>query len=53
MSHREHEAVRENCLEEIRLSTGITKVMNIAPINKRSYPTQEEKSKTGTGVGVS
>ena len=52
MSHREYEAVRENCLEEIRLSVGITKAMNIASINKRSYPTQEEKSKTGTGVGV-
>ena len=43
MSHREYEAVQENCLEEIRLSTGITKAMNIALINKRSYPTQEEK----------
>ena len=32
MSKVEHEAVRENCLEEISLSVGITKVMNIVTI---------------------
>ena len=49
----EHEAVRENCLEEIDLSAGITKVMNIVMTNKESYPTQDGKSRRGTGVGAS
>ena len=45
--------VQENCLEEISLSVGITKAMNIVMINDESYPTQESKSSKGTGVGAS
>ena len=53
MSHREYEAVRENYLVEIDLSTGITEAMNKTMIKDRSYPTQELKSNKGTGVGAS
>ena len=53
MSNKEHEAVRENSLEERSLSMGITKARNIVMINDESYPTQEGKSKRGTGVGAS
>ena len=53
MSHKEYEAVRENCLVEISLSVGITKAMNMTMIKDRSYPTQEVKSSKGTGVGAS
>ena len=52
MSHGEYEAVRENRLEEIKLSTGITRVMNIVTIKDESHPTQEGKISKGTGVGV-
>ena len=53
MSNEEHEVVRENHLEEIKLSTGITKAMNIVRVNDESHPTQEGKISKGTGVGVS
>ena len=53
MSNEEHEAVRENCLEEIKLSTGITKAMNIVTVKDESHPTQEGKISKGTGVGAS
>ena len=53
MSNEEHEAVRENCLEEIKLSAGITKAMNIVMVKDESYPTQEGKISKGTGVGAS
>ena len=53
MSNREHEAIQENRLEEIKLSVGITKVMNIVLINDESHPTQEGKRSKGTGVGAS
>ena len=53
MSNEEHEAVRENRLEEMILSAGITKAMNIVTVNDESHPTQEEKRNEGTGVGAS
>ena len=53
MSHKEHEAVRENCLEEIVLSVGITKAMKKTTIKMRSHPTQEGKRNKGTGVRAS
>ena len=53
MSNEEHEAVRENCLEEIDLSAGITKAMNIVMVKDESHPTQEGKISKGTGVGAS
>ena len=53
MSNKGHEAVRENRLEEIDLSVGITKVMNIVTVNDESHPTQEGKISKGTGVGAS
>ena len=53
MSNEEHKAVQENRLEEIELSAGITKAMNIVTVKDESHPTQEEKISKGTGVGVS
>ena len=53
MSNKGHEAVRENRLEEIELSAGITRAMNIVTINDESHPTQEGKSSKRTGVGAS
>ena len=53
MSNEEHEAVRENHLEEIKLSVGITRAMNIVMIKDESHPTQEGKISKGTGVGAS
>ena len=53
MSNKEHEVVQENRLEEIKLSMGITRAMNIVTINDESHPTQEGKSSKGTGVGAS
>ena len=53
VSNKEHEAVRENRLEEIKLSAGITRAMSIVTVNDESHPTQEGKSSKGTGVGVS
>ena len=53
MSKVDHEAVQENCLEEISLSAGITRVMNIVTIKDESHPTQEGKISKGTGVGAS
>ena len=43
MSKVEHKAVQENCQEEISLSAGITKVMNIVTINEESYHSGREK----------
>ena len=53
VSHQEHEAIRENHLEEIILSAGITKAMNKTMVKMRSHPTQEGKRSKGTGVGAS
>ena len=53
VSHKEHEAVQENCLGEIVLSVGITKVMKETTIKMRSHPTQEGKRSKETGVGAS
>ena len=53
MSNKEHEAVQENRLEEIKLSAGITRAMNIVMVNDESHPTQEGKISKGTGVGAS
>ena len=53
MSNKEHKAVWENRLEEIKLSTGITRAMSIVTVNDESHPTQEGKSSKGTGVGAS
>ena len=38
MSKMDHEAVRENCLEEMSLSMGITKAMNIVTIKEGILP---------------
>ena len=51
MSNKGHEVVQENHLEEIELSVGITRVMNIVTINDKSHPTQEGNSSKGTGAG--
>ena len=53
MSNEEHEAVRENRLEEIKLSVGITRAMNIVTVKDESHPTQEGKISKGIGVGAS
>ena len=53
VSNKEHEAVRENRLEEIKLSVGITRAMSTVTVNDESHPTQEGKSSKGTGVGAS
>ena len=53
VSHEEYEAVRENRLMEIILSTRITKAMNITTVKDESHPTQEGKKSKGTGVGAS
>ena len=53
MSNKGHEAVQENHLEEIRLSAGITRAMNIVTVNDESHPTQEGKISKETGVGAS
>ena len=53
MSNEEHEVVRENRLEEIKLSAGITRAMNIVTVKDESHPTQEGKISKGTGVGAS
>ena len=52
MSNKGHEAVQENRLEEIKLSAGITKAMNIVMVNDESHSTQEGKISKGTGVGA-
>ena len=53
MSNEEHEAVQENRLREVKLSTGITKAMNIVTAKDESHPTQDEKRSKGTGIRVS
>ena len=53
MSNEEHEAVQENCLRKVKLSTGITKAMNIVTVKDESHPTQDKKRSKGTGVGAS
>ena len=45
--------VQENHLEEIELSAGITKAVNIVTVNDEFHPTQDKKRNKGTGVGVS
>ena len=53
MSKVEHKAVRENCLEEISLSAGIIKAMNIVTVKDGIPPhSGREKSEGNRGGSI-